>query len=127
MRWYEIKFPFQTRSTYYCNTDGKIMSRSKYGIKRNVKGNKLKSGLSIEVCPQPYYGKKKTFTVAQIVLKTFRKQPPGKQAHHINGNVLDNRIDNLTWRSKSEIASKNSKAGRINKINSLTRYKPTKK
>ncbi len=38
----------------------------------------------------------------RLVLLAFRGEAAGRQARHINGNSLDNRLDNLSWGSQSE-------------------------
>lgn len=46
---------------------------------------------------------RKTHTVHTLVLKAFvGPPPPGMEARHLDGNRLNNRLDNLAWGTKSE-------------------------
>ena len=48
-------------------------------------------------------GRQKTFTIHQLVLWEFGgEQLPEHEANHIDGDKLNNRIDNLEWVTKSD-------------------------
>jgi hypothetical protein len=45
----------------------------------------------------------KKFNVHRLVLEAFvGPRPPGKQCRHINGDSLDNRLENLAWGTSKE-------------------------
>lgn len=47
--------------------------------------------------------KNKTFLVHRLVLRTFAGKPlSGYEARHLDGNALNNRLDNLKWGTRSE-------------------------
>ena len=43
--------------------------------------------------------------VSGLILKAFRGAAPGKVACHRNGDTQDNRLDNLYWGSRSDLAA----------------------
>ena len=48
-------------------------------------------------------GMRQTRTAHRLVLETFRGPcPPGQEARHLNGDPLDNRLENLEWGTKAE-------------------------
>lgn len=50
-------------------------------------------------------GKKKTFYIHQLVMRTFCPDGESKilnTVHHLNDTPTDNRLSNLTWMSKKE-------------------------
>jgi len=47
-------------------------------------------------------GKDSFLLIGRIVLSTFKSNKKGLVCHHINGNKLDNRINNLFWISRSK-------------------------
>jgi HNH endonuclease len=50
-------------------------------------------------------GERRNFLVHTLVLETFiGPKPNGMEARHLNGNRLDNRLENLCWGSKAENA-----------------------
>lgn len=62
-------------------------------------------------------GRKISRTVHKIVLEAFvGKAPPNCVAHHLDGNRLNNALDNLQWITRSEHGRihPRSKGGRVN-------------
>lgn len=52
-------------------------------------------------------GKEQRVYIHRLVAKYFLPNPENKkQIHHIDGNLRNNRVDNLKWVSQSEITSK---------------------
>jgi len=51
----------------------------------------------------PVYQRFRRHYVHQLVLETFvGPRPEGRQCRHLNGNSLDNRLENLSWGTASE-------------------------
>lgn len=60
--------------------------------------------------------RKKTFVVHRLVLMAFKKNPDNKECgNHINGNKLDNRVENLEWATLSENQRHSFRKG-LNKV-----------
>ena len=67
-------------------------------IRTSVASNYLRVGLR-NIAPM------KTFLVHRLVLSAFGPpRPPHSETGHIDGNPLNNRIENLTWVTKKENA-----------------------
>lgn len=105
--WQSIK---NFENIYEVNTSGEIRSLNRVimvnGKERLVQGRILKPKLghngyySVTLCNG---GHKLAKYVHRIVAEAFINKPEGKDfVNHINGNKLDNRIENLEWVSHSE-------------------------
>lgn len=111
---------------YQASRDGEIRRAYKSGCTRQLKSFKKKSKITRRrrfinlTLPD---GKRKEVAVAKIVAETFiGKTPPGMVLYHINGDVADNRVDNLGFISRSELGrmtgAKSNKRKAVFKINS---------
>ena len=92
--------------SYACTKDGKIWSHP-LEWKRRTKGKFLKSWLigngyeSIMLYDKPEHGSK--FLVHRLVALTYIPNPKNlTEVNHINGNRIDNRVENLEWMSSIE-------------------------
>lgn len=63
----------------------------------------------VTLCVQ---AKKKRVSLAHLILEVFGKpKPPGSVVRHLDGNVLNNRLDNLTWGTQRENIQDNIRLG----------------
>jgi DNA-binding Xre family transcriptional regulator len=115
--WKEIKFDFATRSSYFVSDDGKIMSVSQSGTRRILRGRNIHGHKGFDVAvsgSKPL--KKKGFTVANVLLQTFKGNRNGRDAMVIDGDKSNLTLKNLKWMSKSEIAKFYHRISRLNKV-----------
>lgn len=85
---------------YSASNFGNIASH-KFGRFRTLKPFRTgkRGDLKVDFCGHP----RKTFYVARLVLIAFEGIDPERpEANHKNGNVFDNRIENLEWVTSSE-------------------------
>lgn len=112
---------------YQASRTGEIRHVYKSGCTRQLKSFKKKSKITRRrrfinlTLPD---GKRKEVAVAKIVAETFiGKTPPDMVLYHINGDVADNRVDNLGFISRSELGkmtgAKSSKRKAVFKVNSI--------
>lgn len=89
----------ESDAEYYCDINGNI-----YGPRGRLKPRM--GGYKKQYCRfgARLNGKQKDFYIHRIILQTFKGPPPTQihQAAHINGNPLDNRIENLVWATPLE-------------------------
>ena len=79
---------------YEIGTDGSVRNE-KTGQVRKSHVNKNTGYAQIDLWKN---GKSRTFLVQRLVLEAFvGPMPPGKECSHINGNRLDNRLENLEY------------------------------
>lgn len=97
---------------YQANTNGEIRSINhirKNGTSKYEQQGKL---LKFNLNPNGYLqvrlsknGIAKTYRVNRLIALTFIKNPLNKETvNHINGNKLDNRVENLEWATEKEQA-----------------------
>ena len=88
--WKEIK---GTDGKYFVSNYGRVKSYVKYSDGRLLKPFKINSGyLSIDL------GNIKRYTVHRLVAETFIDNPLNyREVNHIDGDKLNNSIDNLEW------------------------------
>ena len=90
------------REKYYVARDGRIYSRI---TNKFLSGTSDKDGYKMISAHRINGDKRLKTSVAKIVLMTFRGTPPEDMkdatVEHINGNRVDNRLDNLKWLERS--------------------------
>ena len=95
---------------YYVNQEGKVKS-TKGAIERILKPKKSKTGYHVVNLTQRI-GRKKLMTVPihTLVAFAFLGKPPtpyGRKrgcsvVQHVDGNKLNNQVDNLKWKKRAE-------------------------
>ena len=86
--------PEQEFNNYLWTADGRCYSKK---AKRFLKGNKTVNGHYIS-CSRGTNKKVKVVLVHRIVAKLFISNPENhKYVIHLNGDILDNRVENLKW------------------------------
>lgn len=94
---------------YEASSEGRIRNRVTGRILKPHKN--IKTGGRVTKKPgAPYWrlelwkdGTFKKFHVHRLVLEAFvGPRPPGKQCRHLNGDSLDNRLENLAWGTNQE-------------------------
>lgn len=96
---------------YYITKDAEIISKrtnNQKKLSQNIdKFGYLRIGLRT---PE---GKTKVERIHRLMIETYGKEPPKDMKNptvdHINGDKLDNRIDNLQWLSNEDNAYKSAK------------------
>jgi len=84
-------------NNYVCSSKGEVKS-----IKRNkvLKANNCSGYHVVDLCKN---GKIKRHLIHRIIAITFHENHENKpQVNHINGNKLDNSVNNLEWVTRSE-------------------------
>lgn len=110
----EILKPIQGyENKYLISSYGRVWSiRSKKWLKYSVPSNGYAQvGLSLN-------NKRTSYMIHRLVAKTFLQKPTNKDyVNHIDGNKLNNRVNNLEWVTRSE----NEKHAFANKLKIPTR------
>ncbi len=98
---YEVSDAGQVRSVNRVSTN-------RIGQLRSLKGRVLKPAttvggyLQVMLCRESVT---RPFAIHRLVLTAFDRPPrPGEQARHLDGNQLNNRLDNLAWGTASDNA-----------------------
>lgn len=118
---YEVKFIPKYEGMYMVDNRGNVYNhRSKRQLKPFLGGRKgyLQLGLSKE-------GIVKRFYVHTLVLETFLcSRPTSKHVcNHKDGNVKNNRLENLEWVTAKENTAHAKKTGLFNSIKNLLRIR----
>lgn len=86
-------------------------------FRRSLVKPSIRNGGGYAIISLSQTGRKISRTVHKIVLEAFiGKAPPNCVAHHLDGNRLNNALDNLQWITRSEHGRihPSSKGGRVN-------------
>lgn len=104
-----VTIPISPNDDYRAGSDGRIYSRTKYkgfGKKEYVdwyplRGHRNGKGyLHVSLCHQ---NRKVTRMIHRLICMSFHGMPPaGTQTRHLNGNMEDNRPENLCWGTAAE-------------------------
>lgn len=92
---------------FYASEDGRILS-TRSGEQREIKQRENRGYMQVTVGVKVNgAAERHRRTVHRLVLLAFRGVPNDPSAHgrHLNGNSLDNHIDNLAWGSPLDNAS----------------------
>jgi hypothetical protein len=82
---------------YFASEDGKIIS-TRSGQQRVLKQRIHKSYLHVQISKDTKRSVKVKMPVHQLVLMAYvGNKPEGFVCRHLNGNPLDNRVENLKW------------------------------
>jgi hypothetical protein len=97
---------------YYATEDGKIYS-DRTGTLVELSPHLHKGYLHVNVRIGVGRSTRKTVPVHQLVLKAFVGNKPFENAvtRHLNGDALDNRVNNLCWGTQKENAQDEMKHG----------------
>jgi hypothetical protein len=92
---------------YEISNFGNVRGKDRFSGKRSsiVKGKELKQIVNKRGYPETRFRKNGTHfrVIHRLVAKAFIPNPDNKsQVNHIDGNKLNNRVDNLEWVSNSE-------------------------
>lgn len=114
---------------YQVSNFGNVKSLKRYATYFNSKSQKFIKYLILEkilkssICNRGYYhitlcrnNNRYPRKVSDLVLTTFiSKRPKGKEISHLNGNCLDDNLNNLKWETHEEnIKRRNSKGEKNN-------------
>ena len=110
---WDVIFGVECDTKYCVSNKGRVMNEeTNLIIKQSV--NKY----GYKTISLMYNGKKKTYRVNRLVALTFIANPDNKQmVDHIDGNKVNNNVNNLRWATNSEnqMNNKNTKGYTYNK------------
>lgn len=100
--------PWPRDPRYLVGTDGTIQGPSSYVLKQQVQGGR--AWISYRSADK----KKCTVQVSVMVCETFHgPRPEGMHAAHEDGNALNNRADNIKWKTPKENAADKYRHGTV--------------
>lgn len=94
----EIWKPMKSNPNYYISNQGNVCNKNKRPLKLTIKNGYY-------ICLIMKEGKSHCITVSREMLNTFIGMPENIESpvvDHINGNKLDNRLENLEWVTQKE-------------------------
>lgn len=90
-------------SDYSVDVDGNVWSHKYNRIKKLKPRWAKRRGSYLSVSLRSRNGMIKTFYIHRLVAMAFIPNPHNKrEVKHLNGNLSDNRVENLEWSTKSE-------------------------
>lgn len=111
IKWFKDIEGLSNFSDYAIDTDGNVWSY-KYNTPRILKpGWAYRRGSYLYVCVVDNQGKRQNLYIHRLVARAFipTDNHKIKEVTHLNGNLSDNRIENLDWIKKGENRKKKKK------------------
>lgn len=116
--------PIAGKDGYEVSDLGRVKSYRRSGGPHLMKGYRPAPGqrLRVTLCGP---GEVRRATVSRLELEAFVGPAPTEwhQGHHINGKMTDDRLENLAWKTPSEISLRSVELGKVVNPNRVPRGK----